>query len=211
MIPTRVLTGASLALLITGVATFGVATVQIRGAEASVRSTTSPPLAPLSQARIPVAAYPAIAANTATRLGSPRLGARIGSIWLPSLEERWTIIEGTRRADLRRGVGHVASTALPGATSNSVLAGHRETVFSRLGELSLGDRVVVRTNAGRFTYAVVRTRIVKADAIGVLAATSTSRLTMITCYPFRNYGPSPQRYVVIAKLVAALPSVADGS
>jgi len=176
-----------------------------------VRSTVAPPLAPLSQLRLPAADYPAIAAGSARQPATTRLGARIGSIWLPSLKERWTIIEGTRRADLRRGVGHVANTALPGAVNNSVLAGHRETVFSHLRELSPGDRVVVRTNAGRFTYAVVRTRIVKADAIGVLAPTSTARLTMITCFPFHNYGPSPQRFIVIATLVAAVPAVNSGA
>lgn len=197
-----------MALLVAGAATFGVATVQIRRAEAGIMTVALPPLAPLADLRIPAAAYPAYVSDAAKPVTNSRLGARIGSIWLPSLAERWSVVEGTRGSDLQLGVGHVVHTAFPGALSNVALAGHRETVFSHLGELSVGDRIVLRTDAGRFTYRVVGTRIVKADAVGVLKPTDTARLTLITCYPFVKYGPSPQRYIVLAKLVTAEPAVA---
>jgi sortase A len=161
-----------------------------------------PPPPPLADLRIPAAAYPAAIARTAVP-SKVKLGASLGSIWMPSLHERWAIIEGTRMSDLRRGVGHVVHTALPGALNNAVLAGHRETVFSRLGDLVVGARVVVRSNQGLFTYRVIGTRIVKANAMSVLAASTTAKLTLITCYPFVHYGPSPQRYIVTAKLVSA--------
>ncbi len=203
----RALTVISAALLITGAAAFAVSTVQIRQAEASVRNIALPPLAPLSALQIPAAAYPASVSDAAVRLGKLRMGSEFGSIWIPRFKERWAIVEGTRLSDLRLGVGHVVHTALPGAVSNVVLAGHRETVFTHLGDLRLGDRVVVRTNAGRFTYRIVATRIVKPDAIGVLAPSTTAKLTLITCYPFVHYGPSPKRYIVTANLVAAIPAV----
>lgn len=208
---TRALTGVSLALLVVGAATFGVATVQIRDAEASIGRGALPPLAPLAGLRLPASAYPGYVSDAATPLVKTRLGSELGSIWLPSLKERWTIIEGTRRSDLRLGVGHVVHTAYPGARSNVALAGHRETVFSHLSELAVGDRVVLRTNAGRFTYRVVGTRIVKKTAVNVLAASTTARLTLITCYPFVHYGPSPQRYIVFAKLVTAEPAAVSGA
>lgn len=121
------------------------------------------------------------------------------------MHERWSIVEGTRAVDLRRGVGHVANTAFPGDVSNTALAGHRETVFTHLGKLVVGDRVVVRTSSGRYTYRILRTRVVKANAVAVLAPSTYARLTLITCYPFVHYGPSPERYIVIAKLVTAQP------
>lgn len=207
----RAVTGVSLALLVAGAAAFGVATVQIRDAKASVGTVSLPPLAPLAELRIPAAAYPAYVSDAAKPLVKSPLGSKIGSIWLPSLAERWVVVQGTRGSDLRLGVGHVVSTAWPGAVSNVALAGHRETVFSHLGDLVAGDRIVVRTNDGRFTYRVTGTRLVKPNAVSVLAPTATGRLTLITCYPFVDYGPSPQRYIVIAKLVTAEPALPAGA
>ena len=207
----RVLTVGSAVLLSGGIVAFGVATLQIREMDASVGRVVLPPLVPLVDLQNPVSAQMASLGETTTAK-RVKLGTTLGSIWLPSLDERWAVIEGTRRADLRIGVGHVVQTALPGALSNAVLAGHRETVFSRLGDLIVGNRVVVRTSAGRFTYRVTGTRIVKSNAMGVLAATATARLTLITCYPFVHYGPSPQRYIVTAKLVSVeLPAKSAAS
>jgi sortase A len=207
----RALTVGSAVLLSGGIVAFGVATLQIREMDASVGRVVLPPLVPRVDLQNPVSAQMASLGET-TKAKRVKLGTTLGSIWLPSLDERWAVIEGTRRSDLRIGVGHVVQTALPGALSNAVLAGHRETVFSRLGELVVGNRVVVRTNAGRFTYRVTGTRIVKSNAIGVLAATATARLTLITCYPFVHYGPSPQRYIVTAKLVSVeLPAKSAAS
>lgn len=208
---TRAFTGLSLALLISGAATFGVATMQIRDAQASVSSFSLPPQVPLASLRSPVIAVTGAVSDAATQLTKTRLGSAFGSIWMPSLHERWSVIEGTRRADLRLGVGHVVHTAMPGVVSNVALAGHRETVFSHLGSLVVGDRVVLRTSAGRFTYRVVGTRIVKANAVSVLAPSKTARLTLITCYPFIRYGPSPQRYIVIAKLVSTELAAPSGA
>ncbi len=198
----RVFTVGSAVLLLSGIVAFGVATLEIREMDASVGRLVLPPLVPLADLQSPVSAEAASLLET-TAVKRAKLGSTLGSIWLPSLDERWAVIEGTRRSDLRLGVGHVVQTALPGAGSNAVLAGHRETVFSRLGDLVVGNRVVVRTTAGRFTYRVTGTRIVKSNAIGVLAATATARLTLITCYPFVHYGPSPQRYIVTAMLISA--------
>jgi sortase A len=207
----RALTVIPLALLIVGAATFTVATVHIRQAEASVRNIALPPLAPLSDMRIPAVAYPAYVPDAAVALTKVRMGARFGSIWLPRFKEHWAIVEGTRLSDLRLGVGHVVNTALPGALSNTVLAGHRETVFTHLGDLVVGDRVVLRTNAGQFTYQVVGTRIVSPTTVSVLAPSTTARLTMITCYPFVHYGPSPKRYIVTARLLSADPAARTGA
>lgn len=203
----RALTVIPLALLISGAVGFTVATVQIRQAEASVRSTSLQPLAPLSDMRIPAVAYPAYVSDAAMPMVKLHMGAQFGSLWLPRFKEHWALVEGTRLSDLRLGVGHVVNTALPGDLSNTVLAGHRETVFTHLGDLRVGDRVVLRTDAGAFTYRVVGTRIVTPTTVSVLAPSSSATLTLITCYPFVHYGPSPKRYIVTASLASAAPAV----
>lgn len=131
----------------------------------------------------------------------PKVGDVIGTIYLPSLKEKLPIIEGTDESELKRGVGHYVRSVLPGISDNSVLAGHRDSVFSNLGKLALGDAVVVRTTAGEFTYMVTKFRIVMADDRTVIVPTPTPVLTLSTCYPFRYIGNAPKRYIVTADLV----------
>jgi sortase A len=130
----------------------------------------------------------------------PKLGDVIGTISLPSLKEKLPIIEGTDDAELKRGVGHFIGSVLPGVSDNSVLAGHRDSVFSNLGKLVLGDPIVVRTITGEFTYTVIKFRIVMATDRTVIVPTPTAILTLSTCYPFRYFGNAPKRYIVSAEL-----------
>lgn len=131
----------------------------------------------------------------------PKIGDVIGTISLPSLMEKLPIIEGTDDAELKRGVGHFIGSVLPGIRDNSVLAGHRDSVFSNLGKLELGDLVIVRTMAGEFTYKVTKFRIVMADDRTVIVPTPTAILTLSTCYPFRFIGNAPKRYIVSTDLI----------
>lgn len=132
----------------------------------------------------------------------PKAGDVIGKITLPALKTTLPIIEGTGDKELKRGVGHFIGSVLPGETDNSVLAGHRDSVFSQLGKLVLGDLVVIRTQAGEFTYQVTKFRIVQADDRTVIVPTPSAILTLSTCYPFRFIGNAPKRYIVSAKLIA---------
>lgn len=131
----------------------------------------------------------------------PKVGDVIGTISLPSLKQKLPIIEGTDEAELKRGVGHYVRSVLPGIVDNSVLAGHRDSVFSQLGKLALGDALVVRTAAGQFTYMVSKFRIVMADDRTVIVPTTSAILTLSTCYPFRYIGHAPKRFIVTADLV----------
>lgn len=133
----------------------------------------------------------------------PKVGDVIGTISLPSLNQKLPIIEGTDDRELKRGVGHYVGSVLPGIRDNSVLAGHRDSVFSNLGKLSLGDPIIVRTAAGQFTYKVKKFRIVMADDRTVIVPTPSAVLTLSTCYPFRFIGNAPKRYIVSADLVQA--------
>jgi len=90
---------------------------------------------------------------------------------------------------------------MPGAKDNSVLSGHRDSVFSKLGQLRKGDSVIVRTSSGTFTYLVRRTFIVMANDRTVIVPTPTATLTLTTCYPFFVIGSAPKRFIVSADLV----------
>src|ERR1043166_6343770 len=53
----------------------------------------------------------------------------IGRIEISRLHLSAIIIQGTETQTLRRAVGHIASTALPGWPGNVGLAAHRDTLF----------------------------------------------------------------------------------
>jgi sortase A len=142
-------------------------------------------------ARGPVVLYPV----------APEKGDRIGVITLPTLDLRWPIIEGTDDEQLDDGVGHFPGSVLPGIRDNSVLSGHRTTVFGRLGELSVGDTILVETSGGAFTYQVREFRIVKKTDRTVIVPTSSAVLTLTTCYPFYSLIPTTEAFIVSADLI----------
>jgi len=131
----------------------------------------------------------------------PAEGDNIGSLTIPALKRKLTILQGTGVKELKKGVGHFTQSVLPGEEDNCVFSGHRETVFRLLGNLKIGDQLIVQTSAGTFTYEVNGTRIVHEDDKTVIVPTDHAVLTMTTCYPFYTPGYSPDRYIVSAALI----------
>ena len=129
-------------------------------------------------------------------------GDYIGTIAIPALKTKLPIYEGTESSQLKKGVGHYQGSVLPGYKDNSVLAGHRDSVFSQLGKLKLGQIVVVDTARGIFTYKISRFRIVKSNDRSVIVPTKNAVLTLSTCYPFYFIGPAPKRFIVSASLMS---------
>lgn len=131
----------------------------------------------------------------------PEQGEMIGSLTIPKLNANLPIYHGTDEDELEKGVGHFAGSVLPGEKDNSVLSGHRDTVFRQLGNVGKGDLLVVTTNAGKFTYKIRKTRIVDANDRTVIVPKPRTTLTVTTCYPFDFIGDAPERYILIADLI----------
>jgi len=132
---------------------------------------------------------------------NPAEGDLIGSLTIPALNRKLPIFKGTGEKELEKGVGHFIQSVRPGVEDNSVLSGHRETVFRRLYKLEIGDQLIVETSDGTFTYEVTGTRIVHKDDKTVIVPTDHAVLTLTTCYPFYFLGRAPDRYIVSAALV----------
>jgi LPXTG-site transpeptidase (sortase) family protein len=143
--------------------------------------------------------------NPTTVLPKPKVGDVIGTLSIPKIKKTINIIEGTGTKELKLGVGHYVGSVLPGVSDNSVLAGHRDSVFRNLGQLKIGDLMTVRTSYGTFVYEVHKIRIVNANDRTVIVPTKDAILTLSTCYPFRFVGNAPKRYVVQAGLVIGEP------
>ncbi|MFD2044969.1 class D sortase [Ornithinibacillus salinisoli] len=129
----------------------------------------------------------------------PKTGEEIGILHIPKLESDLPIIEGTDEDELAKGVGHYKGTAFPLENDQIVLSGHRDTVFRRMGELELGDILIVELTYGEFSYEIVDTEIVDADDRTVIVPTAPDEvLTVTTCYPFNFVGDAPERYIITA-------------
>jgi sortase A len=131
----------------------------------------------------------------------PKKGQNMGELYIPKLDATLPIFHGTDEDELEKGVGHYANSVLPGEKDNTVLSGHRDTVFRKLGEIGKRDILTVKTVAGEFTYKVKRVRIVDADDRTVIVPKPKATLTVTTCYPFNYIGDAPQRYILEAFLV----------
>ena len=131
----------------------------------------------------------------------PDTGELMGELYIPKLDRSLPIIHGTDEDELAKGVGHYADSVLPGEKDNSVLSGHRDTVFRRLGEVGEGDQLIATTTAGTFTFRVKKVRIVSSDDRTVIVPKAKPTLTVTTCYPFNFIGSAPERYVLEAELV----------
>ncbi|MBT2717616.1 sortase [Bacillus sp. ISL-57] len=89
---------------------------------------------------------------------------------------------------------------LPCEKDNSVLPGHRDTIFRDLGEVGKGDLLIAKT-AGTFTYKVRKVRIVDADDRTVIVPKPKATLTVTACYPFSYIGSAQELYVLVADLL----------
>lgn len=133
----------------------------------------------------------------------PQIGDLMGELIIPKLGASLPIIHGTDEDELEQGVGHYADSVLPGQSDNSVLSGHRDTVFRELGKVGKGDEFIVHTADGTFTYRVRQVRIVDEDDRTVIVPKPRATLTVSTCYPFDFVGYAPERYILVADLISS--------
>ena len=139
--------------------------------------------------------------STAPKGAPAAAGGLIGRIEIPRLLLSAVVVEGIGKTTLRRAVGHIPGTALPGEPGNVCLTGHRDTFFRPLKDLKIKDEIQVSTLEGNFNYEVESLRVVEPDNVGVLAPSGHNVLTLVTCYPFYYVGPAPQRWIVRARQV----------
>lgn len=120
------------------------------------------------------------------------------------------VLAGASGSSLAFGPGHLFGTAYPGEQGNSVIAGHRDTHFRFLQQLTDGDILQLETEDGtNRQYQVIQTRVIHESEVQYLQETPDNRLTLITCFPFNSPTPGgPLRFVVIAM---ELPRTANGT
>src|SRR5208283_5269936 len=99
----------------------------------------------------------------------PAADGLIGRLEIPRILLSVVVVEGVDKTTLRRAVGHIPGTALPGEAGNVGLAGHRDTFFRPLKDVRIKDEIQLSTLKGLFKYEVVSRWIVDPEDVGVLA------------------------------------------
>jgi sortase A len=127
-----------------------------------------------------------------------KTGDVLGRMDIPRLGMSVAVLQGTSSRVLRLGIGHIAGTPLPGEAGNIGIAGHRDTFFRGLKDIRKNDDIQLQTASGLSRYQVDWAKVVANDDQGVLAPSTESALTLVTCYPFYFVGPAPRRFVVRA-------------
>lgn len=123
----------------------------------------------------------AIAAKS--RLSSEQTIARLE---IPKIGVNAIVVEGTTESALRKGLGHLEETPLPGMGGNFGIAGDRVLYggpFLNLNELTEGDEMNLRTSYGDFTYVVTGSQIIDPEDVSVLQPVGYEAITLVTCDP----------------------------
>jgi sortase A len=99
-------------------------------------------------------------------------GTGFANLYIPRFgkDYAWTVVQGTNDADLERGPGHYANTAVPGQLGNFALAGHRVgkgEPFLNLDQLVPGDAVVVQTAGNWYVYKILGSTTLYAAALRI--------------------------------------------
>ncbi len=126
----------------------------------------------------------------------------VGRLLVPRLEIDQIILAGTSGQALAFGPGKVRNREDSAHDSqNIVLSGHRDTHFSFIQEVHLGDKFSVQSPQGAWLSFTVTKMEVMDSRIQTLGVNEDKDdLRLITCYPFDALSTGgPLRYVVQAE------------
>lgn len=131
-------------------------------------------------------------------------GNEVAKLIIPKLDLSYDVFWGTDENTLKEGVGMYVSkwTTVPNPIGgHTVLSGHRDTVFTKLGDLDEGDTLTEKYHGKSYQYRIKKIWITNPDDRSVIVKKDKPTLTLTTCYPFHYIGPAPKRYIVQAELV----------
>jgi len=128
--------------------------------------------------------------------------APIATIKIDKIKLKLPVVEGATQKNMKSATAHLKETTAIGQVGNAAIAGHRMRskgrLFNRLGEVEVGDKIVVETKDKTFTYTVYKVSIVVPTDVSVLNYNKKDKLlTLITCDPIVN---PTHRLIIHAKM-----------
>jgi sortase A len=126
----------------------------------------------------------------------------VARVSVPRLGKSAIVLAGASGQALAFGPGQVERTPGAGEPGTAVYSAHRDTHFAFLGDVAIGDEIIVTRRDGRdMHFRVTGTAVVHWDASGIDPAAAGRRLALVTCWPLNAKLSGPLRYIVHADLV----------
>src|SRR5512144_2444002 len=139
-----------------------------------------------NEAEIPTHLRPVWQSFASLPTPAPAIGQAV-RIQIPAIGVDAPVIQGDGWEQLKRGVAQHIGTPNPAEVGNIVLSGHNDIfgeVFRDLDRLNPGDKVILFTNQRQYTYIITGTQMVEPTTVEVMAPTSDTRVTLISCHPY---------------------------
>lgn len=132
----------------------------------------------------------------------PDYGSKYGTLEIPSLKIKQDIYYGDDLSILKHGVGHYIASYFPGEGGSILYMGHNNgKMLKKLVDISIGDKIIVKTTYGEFSYSVTHTKIIKDTEINEVPIQREQEILMIyTCYPVNSIFYTPYRFVAYANI-----------
>lgn len=97
---------------------------------------------------------------------------------------------------LKRNIGWLPGSAMPGQEGLCVLMGHRDMDFRILQYVTVGDILTVTMSVKQYDYQVTKIEIIDNDNALRFGVQEGRNVVLVTCYPFRYSGNAPKKYIV---------------
>ena len=131
----------------------------------------------------------------------------VARVSVPRLGKSAIVLAGASGQALAFGPGQVERTPQAGEPGTAVYSAHRDTHFAFLGEVAIGDEIIVTRRDGHdLRFRAIGTSVVHWDASGIDPAAAGRQLALVTCWPLNGKIAGPLRYVVHATLADAAAS-----
>jgi len=120
---------------------------------------------------------------------------------LPGHGRSFVILNNSSGEALAFGPGHVSSSSPPDEPGVMIIGGHRDTHFSILREMTIGDTIIIENIQGiKFTYLVSDIFVRHKDKVQIVVGEQSHILILATCFPFEDLVPGgPERFLLVAK------------
>ena len=135
----------------------------------------------------------------------PEYGTKYGNVKIDSIDVDLPLYYGDTLSILRNGVGHSSGSYFPGEGGSIVCMAHNTIGYLyNLSHIEIGDKIVVATNYGTFTYKVTETKIVNETEVDAVKVQNKEEILILyTCYPTNTFGHATKRFITYSKLVDA--------
>jgi sortase A len=128
----------------------------------------------------------------------------VATIYIKNLINDIPIFRGVTDDILYRGIGMETYSVEFGNNGQTILSGHRESVFNPLKHIKINDIIVIKLHKKTFNYKVIKLMIINEKRADLFLKSNLNynELILNTCYPIDGKGFNPtKRFIVVAQII----------